>query len=523
MGMLCQVVAKAALVLATFRSTLVSDHDVLDTAHSETILYHQSDFRSPTANETDSVSPLCDLLRERFGINEERIEHIRASLDAKVTMAERKSSLLAAIREEFQIHADSATLDQAVGQFFNMLYKGAGIPASEIRVVITSDMAFFALPFHEKQKTLYTERFAQLSAEEQRPTIEFLTRLHTFTQKQFAHFPAFGFIDNNRLDDDSLARVAKRAGMSVDEVLKELVSMVTILPLGEIDKYLVHDVWGHGWQAALLGFSSMYRGISKFGNPLDLTEEAAPCNEQKLTFKECFERHGTDVRLNEEHFLAFVDAEIRERLPIALTPVFAEMMADIIEYKFLEDNPEKACRMPSSSAFKELPTKLDLTFQDVPFYFMQATKVFRSWSTRPDRQARTVEQLVADGADESAAQAAVTRAVAIWRGLEANRYSEELRFEAEPNGEISLNIVGRLYLNFASIHAAALRCYREVGQLTPDSTLFSSFRELMIIASSVFFEESPARNLWRIDEFLALRLPAIVQRLTSAKFSTSAI
>ena len=48
-GALCEVVAKAALVLATFRSTLVSDHDVLDTAHSETILFHQSDFCSPTA------------------------------------------------------------------------------------------------------------------------------------------------------------------------------------------------------------------------------------------------------------------------------------------------------------------------------------------------------------------------------------------------------------------------------------------------------------------------------------------
>ena len=59
--------------------------------------------------------------------------------------------------------------------------------------------------------------------------------------------------------------------MPVDELLSELASMVTILPLGEIDKYLVHDVWGHGWQAALLGFSSMYRGIASFGNPLDLS------------------------------------------------------------------------------------------------------------------------------------------------------------------------------------------------------------------------------------------------------------
>jgi hypothetical protein len=75
-------------------------------------------------------------------------------------------------------------------------------------------------------------------------------------------------------------------------------------------------------------------------------------------------------------------------------------------------------------------------------------------------------------------------------------------------------MIGRLFLNFASIHAATLCCYRAVGKLTPDSVLLSSFRELMLIATSVFFEQAPARNLWRIDEFLATRFPAIVRRLT---------
>jgi hypothetical protein len=177
--------------------------------------------------------------------------------------------------------------------------------------------------------------------------------------------------------------------------------------------------------------------------------------------------------------------------------------------------------MPSSSAFKEFPTKLDLTFQDVPFYFMQATKVFRSWAARADRQAKTVKQLVANGATDNAARAAVARAVEMWKGLESNRFSDQLRFALGPGDEISLNMIGRLLLNFASIHAAALRCYRDVGQLSPDGSHLRSFRELMVIAASVFFEQAPARNLWRIDEFLALWFPAIVERLASGKLEVT--
>jgi hypothetical protein len=512
---LCEVVAKAALVLATFRSRLVCDLDIVDTARSETIRFHQSDFRSPTANETDDVSQMCDFLRVRLAIGAEQLVRIRSSLDEKVQIAERRIRLLAAIRDEFQIRPDSESLHDAVGEFFSMLYKGTGIPASEIHVVITSGMAFFALPFFEKENELCTARFRQLSPDEKKPTIEFLNRLHTFTQKQFAHFPAFGFIDTDRLDHDKLARVAIRAGVPVNDLLTDLGSMVTILPLGEIDKYLVHDVWGHGWQAALLGFSSMYRGIASFGNPLDLAEEAARGQQATMAFKECFEGTGDEVGLNEERYLDFVEAEIRERLAIALTPVFAEMMADVIEHKFMEDNPDKARLMPSSSAFKEFPTKLDLTFQDIPFYFLQATKVFRSWAARADRQAKTVKQLVADGAAEPAARAAVSRAVELWKQLESNRYSDQLQFALGSGDEISLNMIGRLLLNFASIHAATLRCYREIGQLTPDGSHLRSFRELMVIAASVFFEQAPSRNLWRIDEFLALRFPAIVGRLAN--------
>ena len=40
-----------------------------------------------------------------------------------------------------------------------------------------------------------------------------------------------------------------------------------------------------------------------------------------------------------------------------------------------------------------------------------------------------------------------------------------------------------------------------------------SFRDLLILGASVFFEADQPRNLWRVDEFLTLRFLPLCHRL----------
>jgi hypothetical protein len=40
-----------------------------------------------------------------------------------------------------------------------------------------------------------------------------------------------------------------------------------------------------------------------------------------------------------------------------------------------------------------------------------------------------------------------------------------------------------------------------------------SFRDLLILGASVFFEAEHPRNLWRVDEFLTLRFLPLCHRL----------
>ena len=38
-------------------------------------------------------------------------------------------------------------------------------------------------------------------------------------------------------------------------------------------------------------------------------------------------------------------------------------------------------------------------------------------------------------------------------------------------------------------------------------------RDLMLISVAVFFEQAPSRNLWRVDEFLSLKMEPLCKAL----------
>ena len=55
------------------------------------------------------------------------------------------------------------------------------------------------------------------------------------------------------------------------------------------------------------------------------------------------------------------------------------MLADVVEYKFLELYPEQEHLLPSSSLLKAFPSKLDLTLVDLRTCFAHASEVFQNW------------------------------------------------------------------------------------------------------------------------------------------------
>jgi hypothetical protein len=480
--------------------------EVIDTAGSEALRLYRADF----APGPEQAAAFRERLLTALPISAGELAAIEAEVERDLADARRKRAIVAALRAEFGLRADAADLRERVFRLFRALFPDAPLVAEEVELVMTGALVFFCLPHHGTELT--TERFRGLPPEGQAEVRAFFERTQRFSQRRFANFPAFGSLTAADVPIDLAARLAARTGLSSDDIAGELGRLVTVLPLAEIDKYVVHDVWGHGWQASMLEFERMYAELAEYADPLRLDESAPTPDRRRQTFGGCFAGHGATFALDESRFRAFVAGELAERLTTAMSAVLAEMLADVAEYKVLALAPGRTDALPSSSLFRNFPTLLDLTLQDLPFYFNQATKVFRLWSRSAERRQRTIDDLTRAGAAPAAAAAAVERAVDVWEELSSQLFAAELACDVDVDGRLRVNVFTRIALNFLGIHRALLESYGRLESIPVGTLPLLGLRDLLVVGASVFFEADRPRNLWRVDEFLTLRFVPLCQR-----------
>ena len=99
-----------------------------------------------------------------------------------------------------------------------------------------------------------------------------------------------------------------------------------------------------------------------------------------------------------------------------------------------------------------------------------------------------------------------------YQAIEKANYAPSIQFAATDDG-IQINEFTRAALNFASLHGALLRCYRELDRIKPQGMEMETFKVLLLVATGVFFEEDPTRNLWRVDEFVAQKFVPLCKLL----------
>ena len=502
-----EIFARAVFVLMKLETSIAADQDsVLDTAGSDTLHSFEADFRA----SPDECAKMRRALQSMPGMSQHLLDRVEEQVEADAIDANRKLSVVKAIRDEFGLWKSDPSLRENIFRFFDTCYPDTGITVDEVELIVTGSMIFFCLPFSDTD--FQTERFQAASEDEQAPVRQFLGRVKRFSQWQFAHFPVFGFLKGEDLPDEILSRLAARSELSIPIVSREIGRLTAIVPLKQVDKYVVHDVWGHGWQASLLRYDGLYEQLARYAQPLSLDEPTRIPSGDRIRLGDCFEGRGENLRLNETTFRSFVQSKIIERLPVAMTPVLAEVIADIAEFKYTELRPDNPEALLSSSLLKIFPSKLDLIVQDVPFYFRQATKAFRLWTNLEKRQHQTADQLIAAGASPTAARREVDRAIAIWQELEATTYEAQLRAEVDGD-ELKINIMTRLALNFLGLHRAKLHAYQWIREKCVGNLPLKSFRDLLLISAAVYFEADPPRNIWRVDEFVTLRIEPLCEQL----------
>ncbi len=465
----------------------------LDTAGSKIFRLFRPD--APVTSEKQER--LKSELQRAFNLNSEMVNWLTERLTIRTSPLRYRHRIMKSLETRFNLMSDNPKLDADILQLFRSLHPDAPFKTGEVRLVKTASALYFCLPS--------TDELRGGNNAAQRPKADYEKFLRKIWEVEpFAHFPVFGTFDAKDLDLTLRRKIAADAGLSLELITSTLTRMVGILPLGELDKYLIHDTWGHQWQESLLDFEEPYTELTFFKRPLSLMETASVLGEQTSLADTFVKTERGTIELDSVKLQQFIDAELYERAIIAFTPILAEMLADVVEYKFLELHAAQAHLLPSSSLLKAFPSKLDLTLADLRTCFVHAAEVFQNWvaseSTQQQLHKEICEKLniSEDAAKHQELSEILGTAVELCKAQLHAFYQPEWTWEKTEDDYLKLNAFSFAALNFLRIHTALIQTYEDLSQVkTP-----YGFKDILVLAMGTFFEKNPQQNIWQLDSFL---------------------
>lgn len=476
-----------------------TDIENLDTAGSKIFTRFTPD--CPTS-ETERQQ-LKTQLQQIFQIDSDALDKLKRKLSLRTAPLQHRHEIMRCLQARFNLVSENPQLDADVLRLFQYLYPGAPFEVGEVKLIKTCSALYFCLPSEIKEiPTETTKRTTKKQSNKKVGYAQFLRKI--WQVEPFAHFPVFGTFNAEELELTLREQIAEDTALSVELVTTTLTRMVGVLPLEELDKYLIHDTWGHQWQESLLDFENLYTELSLFKRPLSFTETASVLGEQK-TFAEAFVKTETgEIQLDIEKLTEFIDAELYERSIIAFTPILAEMLADVVEYKFLKLHPDQAHLMPSSSLLKSFPSKLDLTLADLRNCFERASEAFQTWVDSDEAKHRIHTEIcekfdIPDrNINHQELDHILEKAVLLCKERLDRFYQPEWFWEKTADDCLKLNAFSFAALNFLRIHTAFLQTYETLSQIQSKHR----FKDALVLAMGTFFEVEPQRNIWHLDQFL---------------------
>ena len=489
----------------------------LDTAGSKIFTLFMPDAPASLA----LCEKLKSSLQQAFNLDSVTVDRLNRDLSIRVRPLHHRHQIMKSLEKRFNLVSDNPKLDADILQLFRYLYPGAPFEVGDVKFVKTSSALYFCLPTEPAEKTQASKQNAENSTSKHSKSDyeKFLRKI--WEVEPFAHFPVFGTFNAEDLDLTLRQEIATDAELPVELITSTLTRMIGVLPLAELDKYLIHDTWGHQWQESLLDFEVPYTALTLFQRPLSLTETAFVHGKQ-IAFADPFVKtEAGTIELDADKLQQFIDAELYERAIIAFTPILAELLADVVEYKFLELHPEQEHLLPSSSLLKAFPSKLDLTLVDLRTCFVHASEVFQNWvtsaSTQKQLHAEICEKLDIpnDASKHQELSEVLNRAVELCKAQLHAFYQSEWTWERTEDDCLKLNAFSFAALNFLRIHAALIQTYEDLSEIET----VCGFKDILVLAMGIYFERNPQQHIWELDSFLTEAFLPRWQKLAATELS----
>lgn len=432
-------------------------------------------------------------LAEVFGLSLEEQGAMAQRRAQAVARVERHRQLFQALRQRFDglvTHADAMRL-------FQQLFGAVPVPSQAVQHVGTEFQIVFALDYGRDEQghlQLQADCWGEMATDDQETARAFLERIEQFSFQQFSRFPSFGHVEPQGITIELIEQLSNDTGLSEAEVQRILSQSVGIVPAAKAESFLIHDVWGHLWQLLLTSFEGDYALLARADQEL-APGLAAYTPEGPLSLRQLFKRDGDEVSLDRSLAQQFFHGEAQQRLGYLLTHLVAELLADVQEFQWLWQYPERAEWLPSSSLFKGLPAKLDLTLRDVEFFFPQILEPLLSLTVSPTQASSLEQSLLQEwGAFDGGTRGSVKGAIAQLQSVFWQEYLATYAPEAASRGGWFSDFLG----NLLQLQHCINGLYTSASaQQEP------SFQAVMVLFVGVYCSGDCYQDFWNLDDDLA--------------------
>ena len=474
---------------------------------------------------------LSQALRLAFGWSEQSLEQMRSEVEALISNLKVKQAITAALAALFETAARGAASAADDPRPLDLMSRFLGpqpFRPADVHVVITHTAIFFCIPY-EGERLLAPDFEARPPSERQRVT-EFLRTLQVYATPTTDRFPAFGYFDSTRLDPTlvaaltaSLRQNPEMATISETVVFETLITMVQILSTRLVEQYLIHDVWGHGWQESLGEFEWVYRKVSHLDDSVG--PETGPFfgGDESPRLRDAFHDAGGRTRLQPSTLLQTVENDLTGRITVACNSLVSEMLADLVEHKFVRQCHPTAQEFPTSSVFPSKPQKLDLVIQDARQFLDLWRRPYVRLLEEAGEQRRLAEALAARGLPGAGLPEAVGAAAQLIRDRFWIALDPSTVVDVNGRGPATANLLQKILLNAVAFAAEIERFLDEADRtaakahqasplwLRPEACI-----DLLVLLLGWFFEQDRARHFWHLDELLRSTLRPLIQRFHRA-------
>jgi hypothetical protein len=470
-------------------------------------------------------------LRRAFGWSEVELQGMESDIERLISNLTIKHAVSATF-VELALCDGPEGLRRRAPELMRAVYGDLPLRPGDVDLVVSASAIYFCLAY--RGECFLGPDFDARPPAEQSALLEFLARLRRDNVFATNRFPSFGAFDVADVSGDLLdalhAGACRRLGDEIPRrvVVETFATMISILPTELADQYLVHDAWGHGWQEALCEFEWLY------GETLHIRERLAPDTGRRAgrvegrRLGDAFVVVDGVTRLDEEALVAVVEADLRHRIRAVGNTFLSEVLADLVEHKYLRFRAPTEGEFPTSSLLPKACLKVDLSLKDLRAYGRAWSSPYRRFVGRRAARLQLSEALIAEGRPLQGLHAAVDLAAeVISRRFGAALRTEYSRVPSDSTSSTAqVGVVQRLGLCTLALDAElAVFLDRSEAVFERERAERADLQrwqvpeaciDLLVLVLAWFYEQERDAYIWHLDELLRVSLGPSLARFGAA-------